>query len=197
MKRSTQIGLGAAGVLLVASTWSMFGGEKERISYSDIAECKADGRLQPGECEARFAEAEVTHVRDARRFSSTGECEAEYGAGRCETFSVNGSSIVVPALAGMMLARTMFGRSQRAEPLLPPARQACPPGSSAEECRTGTRSGGTSSGGGYGSSSRSSRSQTAPSTSGSSSVAGGASHPSVASRGGFGSTGHAFGASSS
>ncbi|MDB5511077.1 MAG: hypothetical protein JWR08_560 [Enterovirga sp.] len=197
MKRSTQIGLTAAGVLLAASAWSMLSGEDEKLVYADVGECKNAGQLPPGECEARFADAQAGHVRDAKKFSNTSECEAEYGTGRCETRTVNGVGMVVPALAGMVLARTLFGGGRRAEPLLPPTRQACPPGSQAPECQPASRSSGTSSSS-HVSGGSAARSRAYTTMSGQALVAnGGTAHASVASRGGFGSIGHSFGASSS
>ena len=178
MKRSTKIGLGAAGIVLAASVWSLMGGEDEKIVYSDAAACRADGKLTAEQCEQRFQEARAAHARDARRFPSLTGCEAEFGSGRCESILVNGAQMWVPAFAGLMLARGLAGAAQQ---LLPPNRQMCPPGSTVPECQP-ARSGGGSGGGGHWYTTTSGGSvSTSPS---------GRSGVSVASRGGFGSTGH-------
>jgi len=193
MKRSTQIGLSAAGLLLVASAWSLLHGEDEQLVYDDAAACRADRKLSDAQCEQRFDEARVAHLRDAKKFGNTWDCEAEYGPGRCQTRAWNGAEVVVPALAGLVVARSLFGGGV-AQPLLPPTRQACPPGSPSAECQPGrsASSGGSGSGG-----SRSSGSRAYTTTSGQSFVAtGGTTRASVTSRGGFGSTGHSFGSSS-
>lgn len=191
MKRSTQIGLGAAGLLLVAGTWSIVANQDDQLVYETVAACRADGQISADQCESRFEEAKARHVREAKRYPSTGACEADYGLGQCESWTVNGAAVAVPAFAGIMLARSLARGGGSAEPLLPPDRNTCPPGSQEPECRRSSSSSG--SGGGGGSSGRrySKTSGESVSTSGHS----GSVH--VASRGGFGSTGHSVGGSSS
>ncbi|TDR85486.1 DUF1190 domain-containing protein [Enterovirga rhinocerotis] len=192
MKRSTQIGLGAVGIILVASGWSYFGGEDDQLVYTDAASCRADGRMSEAQCEQRFREARTAQARDAKRFPSQSSCETEFGQGRCDTIQVNGTPMWVPALAGIMLARRLAAGGGAAEPLFAPTRQACPPGGTAPECqpaRSGTGSSG--SGGGY------AGRRAYSTTSGGTVTAGtGTTKVSVASRGGFGSTGRGGGYSS-
>ena len=205
MKRSTQIGLAAASVVLVAAIWGSGREEvtEESLVYNNLGECGASGQLTSAQCEQRFNEAAADHVRDAKKFASTSACEAEYGAGSCRSAVSNGASVVVPALAGFMLARGLAQGGGAAQPLLPPTRAACPPGSAAPECQQARSSSG--SGGGSGSySGRSSSSARAYSTtSGAALVARSGSSPGVAtttsttSRGGFGSTARSYSSSSS
>ncbi|WNJ93318.1 DUF1190 domain-containing protein [Bosea sp. 685] len=203
MKRSTQIGLAAAGVVLVATVWSFSGDDDDdSLVYNTLAECRAGGQLSASQCEQRFNEASVNHLRDARKFSNTSACETEYGVGSCQSASWNGAQVVVPALAGIMLARSLAQGGGAAQPLLPPTRDACPPGSQAQECQQarGYGNSSNSSGRSYygGSSSRAystSSGQALVARSGGSSS--GVSTTSVASRGGFGSTSHSFSSSSS
>jgi hypothetical protein len=172
-----QIGLSAAGVLLVAGIVSTrHDSSDETLVYEDPAACRADGKLSDAECTERFEEARTLRP------------------GRCETEAWNGTQVVVPALAGVMLARSLW-KPAMLEPLLPPTRQACPPDSPRAECQPSRSSSG---GGGSGGSSRSFGSRAYTTTSGQPlAAAGGATRGSIASRGGFGSTGHAFGSSSS
>lgn len=202
MKRSTQIGLAAVGVVLVATGWSLFGGsdkEEESLVYNSLGECRAGGQLSASQCEQRFNEASANHLRDAKKFTSNANCETEYGAGSCRSSVWNGAQVFIPALAGIMLARGLAQGGGAAQPLLPPTQQACPPGSQQPECQQ-ARSSSSSSGGGY---SGGSRSRAYSTTSGQALVArnvsstGVASVPSVASRGGFGSTARSFSSSSS
>ncbi|MDP3256787.1 MAG: DUF1190 domain-containing protein [Bosea sp. (in: a-proteobacteria)] len=202
MKRSTQIGLAAAGLLLVASYWGRTGSQdqsEESLVYANLAECRAGGQLTSPQCEQRFREASANHLRDAKKFTSTSACEAEYGSGSCQSAVWNGASVVVPALAGFMLARSLAQGGGAAQPLLPPTRQACPPGSPAQECQQARSS--SSSGGGYGGG-RSSSSRAYSTTSGAALVARSGSSPGVAtttttSRGGFGLTARSYFSSSS
>lgn len=204
MKRSTQIGLAAAGVVLVATIWGSGREEstEESLVYNSLADCRAGGQLTSTQCEQRFNEATANHLRDARKFSSTSACEAEYGAGSCRSAVWNGASVVVPALAGFMLARSLAQGGGAAQPLLPPTREACPPGSAAPECQQ-ARSSSSSTGGSYGGRGSSSSSRAYSTTSGAALVARSGSSPGVAttttttSRGGFGSTARSFSSSSS
>jgi uncharacterized protein YgiB involved in biofilm formation len=203
MKRSEQIGLAAVGIVLVATAWSFIGGgkdEEESLVYNSLAECRAGGQLSATQCEQRFNEASANHLRDAKKFSNNANCETEYGAGSCRSSVWNGAQVFIPALAGIMLARSFAQGGGAAQPLLPPTQQACPPRSQAPECQQARSS---SSGGGGGYSSGGSRSRAYSTTSGQAVIArnvsstGVASVPGVASRGGFGSTARSFSRSSS
>ncbi|MDP3411244.1 DUF1190 domain-containing protein [Bosea sp. (in: a-proteobacteria)] len=203
MKRSTQIGLAAAGVLLVATYWGRSGSQdqsEDSLVYNTIAECRAGGQLTSTQCDQRFREASANHLRDAKKFTSTSACETEYGSGSCQSAVWNGAQVVVPALAGFMLARSLTQGGGAAQPLLPPTQQACPPGSQAPECqqaRSSSSGSGSSYGGRGGSSARA-----YSTTSGAALVARSGSSPGVTtttttSRGGFGSTARSYSSSSS
>jgi len=204
MKRSTQIGLAAAGVVLVATIWGSGREEatEDSLVYNSLADCRAGGQLTSTQCEQRFNEATANHLRDAKKFSSTSACEAEYGSGSCRSAVWNGASVVVPALAGFMLARSFAQGGGAAQPLLPPTRDACPPGSAAPECQQ-ARSSSSSTGGSYGGRGSSSSSRAYSTTSGAALVARSGSSPGVTttttttSRGGFGSTARSYSSSSS
>jgi uncharacterized protein YgiB involved in biofilm formation len=204
MKRSTQIGLAAAGVVLVATVWSLSGGdEEESLIYNSLADCRTGGQLSASQCEARFNEASANHVRDAKKFDSNSSCETEYGAGSCRSTTWNGAAVFIPALAGIMLARNLAQGGGAAQPLLPPTQAACPPGSQQPECQQARSASSGGSSGTYGGGSRGSSSRAYSTTSGSALVArsggstSGVATTSVSSRGGFGSTSHSFSSSSS
>ncbi|ESQ91313.1 hypothetical protein ABAC460_07030 [Asticcacaulis sp. AC460] len=79
-------------------------GNNDAIVYKSLDECKAaqtDDRI----CDEAMAEAAA--VQGQHQFSRKEQCEAEYGAGHCE--SRGGGSWFVPALTGFMLARAMNG----------------------------------------------------------------------------------------
>ncbi|UZF93696.1 DUF1190 domain-containing protein [Bosea sp. NBC_00550] len=201
MKRSSQIGLAAAGVLLVATVWSMTGEEtQESLVYNNLSECQADGQIGYQQCEAAFSEAAAARLKDAPKFRSQSDCEAQYGASGCNTASIGGAQYFIPALAGFMLARGMAGN--QAQPLLPPTTAACPPGAAQPECQQArsSSSSSSSSGGGSGGSSRS-RAYSTTTGRGFTAAAVGArgvvSTTSVSSRGGFGSFARSFSSHSS
>jgi uncharacterized protein YgiB involved in biofilm formation len=202
MKRSTQIGLAAAGVILVATVWSLSrDDEDDSLVYNTLADCRAGGQLSGDQCEQRFNEASANHLRDAKKYADNNACEAEYGAGSCRSTTWNNATVFVPALAGIMLARSLAQGGGAAQPLLPPDRQTCPPGSQQPECQQARSSSSSSGGGSRGGGSWSRAYST---TSGSALVArsgggstSGVSTTSVSSRGGFGSTSRSFSSSSS
>lgn len=202
MKRSSQIGLAAVGVVLVASVWSMTGDDgQENLVYDSLSDCRAAGQLTAQQCETAFAEATAARLKDAPKFRSQNECEAQYGASGCSSASIGGAQYFIPALAGFMLARGLAGA--QAQPLMPPTASACPPGSTLPECQQARSSSSGSSGGS--SSYGSNRSRAYSTTSGRSITAafaggsrgGSVSTTSVSSRGGFGSTARSFSSHSS
>lgn len=202
MKRSSQIGLAAAGVLLVATVWSMTSEDpQENLVYDSLGDCRAAGQLTAQQCETAFSEATAARLKDAPKFQSQTACETQYGANGCSSATIGGAQYFIPALAGFMLARGLSG-GQQAQPLMPPTASACPPGSTLPECQqarsSSSGSSGSSSYGGNRSraySTTSGRSITAAFAGGS--RGGSVSTTSVSSRGGFGSTARSFSSHSS
>ena len=203
MKRSSQIGLAAAGVLLVATVWSMTSEDpQENLVYNSLSDCRAAGQLTAQQCETAFSEATAARLKDAPKFQSQTACEAQYGANGCSSATIGGAQYFIPALAGFMLARGPSGG--QAQPLMPPTAATCPPGSTQPECQQARSSSSSSSGGYYGGSS-SSRSRAYSTTSGRSITAafspgargGSTAATSTASRGGFGSIARSFSSHSS
>lgn len=204
MKRSSQIGLAAAGVLLVATVWSMTSDEpQENLVYDSLSDCRAAGQLTAQQCETAFSEASAARLKDAPKFQSQAGCEAQYGANGCSSATIGGAQYFIPALAGFMLARGLSGGQAQAQPLMPPTTSACPPGSTQPECQQARSSSSGSSGSSYGGSS--SRSRAYSTTTGSKLTAafaggsrgGSVSTPSTSSRGGFGSTARSYSSHSS
>lgn len=205
MKRSSQIGLAAAGVILVATVWSMTSDDKEEnLVYNSLSDCRAAGQLTTQQCETAFGEATAARLKDAPKFQSQTACETQYGANGCSSASIGGAQYFIPALAGFMLARGLSGA--QAQPLMPPTARACPPGSALPECQQArsSPSGSSGSGSSYGGSS-SSRSHAYSTTSGSKVTAafaagsrgGGTAATSTSSRGGFGSIARSYSSHSS
>jgi uncharacterized protein YgiB involved in biofilm formation len=73
--------------------------------YKTLADCQAvqtDDRI----CDAAFNEAKEWQGQQPG-YASQAQCEGEFGAGRCETRSGNGTSWFVPMMAGFMLSNAM------------------------------------------------------------------------------------------
>ena len=75
MKRSSQIGLAAAGVVLVATVWSMTGEDaQENLVYNNVSECLAAAQLSASQCETALSQATAARLNDAPKFRSQNEC---------------------------------------------------------------------------------------------------------------------------
>jgi uncharacterized protein YgiB involved in biofilm formation len=155
MKRSHKIMLGATGIIL-AGAWLGSGNEKvsapsdpgaDARIYTNLDECMkanrgfaapkfVNGQLievkssEQSKCEEDFRVATENHEKIAPKFAKQAECETQYGAGQCKSTLMNGTSVFLPVMAGVMVANYLSNR-HNAQALLP-ARQAgavpCPPG---------------------------------------------------------------------
>lgn len=162
MKRSEYIAIGAVGLLAVAAFWprnvtSVGGGTEEAIApdaqaFSTVEECRSAPGMTPEACDRAFATAQQAAVANAPRFDNQTSCEAQYGAGQCRSSTWSGASVFVPAVVGMLVARSMMNAGQpQSQPLYPPRAGPanCPQGASTPgqpECAPQSRT--SSSGGG-------------------------------------------------
>ena len=121
MKRSTQIGLAAAGVLMVATVWSLTGEDtEENLVYNSLSECQAGGQLSIQQCEAAFSEATAARLKDAPNYRNQSECEAQYGANGCSTASIGGAQFFVYSLLGKTSSLSAISGSVRSRILRTP-----------------------------------------------------------------------------
>ncbi len=175
MKRSEYIAIGAVGVLLVATFWprgsqdtaeqdpvlsSGRGSGFTTLAFASLDECRASQSVTEQECRSEFGKAQGASVADAPKYNALSDCEAEYGASQCRPATWNGASVFIPALAGVLVARSLAGAVTQSQPLYPARTgpQSCPPGVSLAdrpECQTRSASSSSSSSGSGGSSSRS------------------------------------------
>lgn len=158
MKRSEYIAIGAVGLLAVAAFWprnvtSVGGSAEETIppdaqAFSTVEECRSMAGMTAEMCERAFAGAQQAAVANAPRFDSQTSCEAQYGAGQCRSSTWNGASVFVPALVGMLVARSLANAGQpQSQPLYPPRTGPanCPQGPNTPgqpECASQSRSSG-------------------------------------------------------
>lgn len=216
MKRSEQIILGAAGLIIVAAFWPKTETPEETtqaLVFGSPTECKNSGAITATECDTQWSRAAEQQLATAPKFERSADCETTYGTGQCRESRWNGASVFVPTMVGFMLAR-QFGASgpQVVQPLFPAGAQAsaCPPGADPAlrpDCAASRSGGGSSSSSrSSGSSSRAfttssgklvvAGSRTGTSTGTSTVPRSATSSPSVnthvASRGGFGSSAHGF-----
>ncbi len=164
MKRSEVIVLGAIGLLMTAAFWpsnqqklppedaALTSGDGfQTLAFASLDECKAAQAVTAQTCDLEFGKSEKVSVADAPKFEALKDCESEYGASQCRPAQWNGASVFVPALAGVLIARSLASAAAaRSQPLYPPriGPASCPPGASIverPECAPRNASGGSSS----------------------------------------------------
>jgi len=109
MKKSRAIRLvllGSASVALTACGDE--GVPPDARFFADLKDCVAvHGEAACGEARA---EAERVHATEAPRFAQKQACEAEFGAGNCETRqTASGDSVFLPMLMGYMIGNALAG----------------------------------------------------------------------------------------
>jgi Protein of unknown function (DUF1190) len=149
LKRSEVIALGAVGLLMTAALWPSNqqpiptadpalkpGDGFQTLAFASLDECRASQAVTSQTCELEFGKSEQVSVADAPKFEALADCETEYGASQCRPATWNGASVFVPALAGVLIARSLTNAvAARSQPLYPPRTGPgiCPPGVSVAE----------------------------------------------------------------
>lgn len=118
MKRSKK----AALVLMVPATTLLLascGEERETaLVYESPEECSAATFNTPEQCKADYDEAKALHPLTAPKFEAQADCEAEFGAGKCEPApaSTSGGSYFMPMMMGYMMGQMMNRNAAAAAP---------------------------------------------------------------------------------
>lgn len=114
MKRSKK----AALILMVPATTFLFAGcgeEREQaMVFNNPSECSQAGLNSADACQADYDAAKALHPQVAPKYLSSAECEADFGAGQCETApqqTTSGGSVFMPMMMGYMMGQ-MFNRPQ-------------------------------------------------------------------------------------
>lgn len=176
MKRWHSVSVAA---LMGASAFALSACEEQKVDtaiFDSLQQCINEPGMLREDCEKSHAEARSQHAAVAPKYTSAQDCQADFGAGRCEQApyrSSTGGSIFMPLMMGYMMGSMLNGRRMGgSQPLY---RSASDPKSyrTADNRKAGAKTG---------------RTQVARSA---------ASRPSVKSstirRGGFGSSGRRFG----
>lgn len=124
----------------------------QMYSEDDLGACSAQFDAQT--CIVGQSTARAAHERDAPKFTTREQCEAESG-GACATAS-NGSGMFLPAMAGFLMGRALSGGGVTSQPLMYGRDPNCPPNSSPQNCARSGSGGGSRfvyvpNGGAYGS----------------------------------------------
>lgn len=104
MKKSSHIRLALLGSASLALAACDQGPPQDAKFFSDTMQCSAV--FKPADCEDAAKKSEQTHLTEAPKFARKEECEAEFGAGNCETRqSAGGGGIFMPLLMGYMMGK--------------------------------------------------------------------------------------------
>lgn len=125
MKRSKKVAL---MLMVPATTLIMAGCGEEReqaMVFNSPDECVQSGLSTQDQCRADYVAAQSAHPQVAPKYQDKTECEADFGAGHCETApqkSEHGSSMFMPMMMGF-LAGQMMNRPSVNQNMAPSAMQ--------------------------------------------------------------------------
>jgi uncharacterized protein YgiB involved in biofilm formation len=111
MKRSRYVALLAMGASALALSAC---GESESPAgvYTSVDQCIADKQFTETECNNAFATAKEEHKKVAPKYANKADCEADFGAGKCEEApyrTTTGGYTFMPLMVGYMLGRALGG----------------------------------------------------------------------------------------
>ena len=121
MKRWSSISVGLMmGVSIIALT-ACEEAKVEASVYESLEQCKKDSVMSADQCEISFKEARGQHAAVAPKFASQADCQADFGAGKCEQApyrTSSGGSVFMPIMMGYMMGSLIGGRrSMISQPL--------------------------------------------------------------------------------
>ncbi len=121
MKRRT---LFRSALLMGASVIALSACEEAKVDasvYETLQQCRNDPSTSKNECEKSYNEALSQHAAVAPKYSSQADCQADFGAGKCEKApyrTSGGGSVFMPLMMGYMMGSMLGGRrSMMAQPL--------------------------------------------------------------------------------
>ncbi|HTV50825.1 MAG TPA: DUF1190 domain-containing protein [Steroidobacteraceae bacterium] len=109
MKRSRSIELALMGSvpLLLAACDPPAAEQQSALLYQNLQQCVSAGQVSADVCAKAYADAVQAQVRDAPRFDSRGECEAQFGYDQCHSVTSSSGHWFMPALAGFLVGRAL------------------------------------------------------------------------------------------
>ncbi len=121
MKRRNSI---VVTLLMGASVIALTACEEPTVDaavFENLQQCLSDPDMDPDQCRQSFTAARSQHQSVAPKYSSATDCEADFGAGRCEAApyrTSGGGSVFMPLMMGYMMGSMIGGRGAvAAQPL--------------------------------------------------------------------------------
>lgn len=114
--------LGASALGLAAYSLAPYGeAEEEALTYPSVEACVKAGVTDEATCAAEFAKAQNIHNQVAPRYTSSRNCNSDFGYDRCyQHRTSSGSSVWLPFMMGYMLA-PRIGSTVFTQPLYRPS----------------------------------------------------------------------------
>ena len=84
--------------------------------FKSIEQCKGDPLTTDDQCESSFKEAQSQHASVAPKYATKEDCQADFGAEKCEVApykTSSGGSVFMPLMAGYMMGSLLGGRGSR------------------------------------------------------------------------------------
>jgi uncharacterized protein YgiB involved in biofilm formation len=112
MKRSKTLKLALMSATAIALT--ACDNPEEVAIFENVEQCVKQDGFGMEACEANLKKAQAEHVRVAPKYTSVADCEADFGAEKCETApqqTQSGGSVFMPLMMGYMMGNMLGGRS--------------------------------------------------------------------------------------
>lgn len=120
MKRRNSISL---ALMIGASTFALTACEEPKVDaavFESIQQCVEYPGVLKEQCEQSYKEAQSQHAAVAPKFASQADCQADFGAGKCEKApyqTSGGGSVFMPLMMGYMMGSMLGGRRMGSQPL--------------------------------------------------------------------------------
>ncbi|MFT6582375.1 MAG: hypothetical protein ACJAU6_002819 [Alphaproteobacteria bacterium] len=113
MKRTKNLKL----VLMSASALTLAACENQEdvAIFESVEQCVSHDGFGMEDCTANMEQAKAEHIRAAPKYTAAADCEADFGAGQCETApqqTSSGGSVFMPLMMGYMMGNMLSGRSR-------------------------------------------------------------------------------------
>lgn len=102
MKRTKILSLAIIGTLALSGCSPSPSEIPQNVTYTSVEECVKAG-VEKTTCDTALASA----AANTPKFSTQAQCEAQFGAGQCNSQTSGGSSWFMPALAGFMIGNML------------------------------------------------------------------------------------------
>ncbi|TFG46877.1 MAG: DUF1190 domain-containing protein [Dehalococcoidia bacterium] len=101
--------------IIAITTLTACGSQEEVQVVNSVEECASKTELNLAECEAAYEQAQAEAERTGPKYSSTAQCEEEFGRGQCGQSRSGG--FFMPMMTGFMVGQMLSGSSRSYNPV--------------------------------------------------------------------------------